>query len=378
MRLSSCFNANCSAQDMDQGMNMGDVGLDLPGFSAFDKLPKEKFERMARYNFPLDHQLNLQGVNAVTITEKPSDHDTIVHFLKTAPQHPKSDDDIALSNPVIGFERLRQVNMELTDRRHLLSDLFLLLTGHAIPDLKATYRTFNNVESLNSNNAELAAYSVDPLPEIQPAVCWGSKPPALDQLNQGFLDCARFAIPHLGGPAQGGVHLVAPNMFLEVAMPHESFSSAVLECRYEGAFGARAVYVLAGFDKNNETVNNGSAAAPGSSFRAHQVAADRRSYNGSALAFSAAYGDGQLRLYSHWLHVAHQPALTAGPAITVGQQPQVGLLSNRQVEFRMAQLGAWSMTGDVETFRKGVVAFRNLARMARVKRRAAVRESLKR
>ncbi|POS75471.1 hypothetical protein DHEL01_v206134 [Diaporthe helianthi] len=68
-------------------------------------------------------------------------------------------------------------------------------------------------------------------------------------------------------------------------------------------------------------------------------------YDGKSYAFSSTYHDGTLKLYAH-----HLTAPT-----TCGGQP----------EYHMTQLDTWGMTGNIQSFIRGVTAFRNLRDLAK-------------
>ncbi|KAJ6436190.1 glucose receptor git3 protein [Purpureocillium lavendulum] len=113
---------------------------------------------------------------------------------------------------------------------------------------------------------------------------------------------------------------VAPNFFFEAKGPDGSAIVAQRQACYVGGYGARAMRDL----------QNSGETEPG--------------YDGNAYTFSSTYHDGLLKLYTH--HVT-------APSSAEGRS-----------EYHMTQLDTWGMTGNIDSFRRGVTAFRNARDMA--------------
>lgn len=107
---------------------------------------------------------------------------------------------------------------------------------------------------------------------------------------------------------------VAPNFFLAVKGPDGSLSVAARQASYDGALGARAIYSLQSFKSEPR-------------------------YDDNAYTITSIYHGGQLKMYtSHPI----QPSIPGG-----------------RPGYIMTQIKTFSLTGDVDTFRKGAAAFRN-------------------
>jgi hypothetical protein len=124
---------------------------------------------------------------------------------------------------------------------------------------------------------------------------------------------------------------MAPNSFLEIKGPNGSTAVAGRQARYDGALGARAMHALQNYSK------------------------DELEYDGNAYAFSSTYHDGQLKLFTH--HITAPSALDS--------QPECRWPECRRPEYHMTQLGAWSVTNDIDDFRHGATAFRNARDLAK-------------
>ncbi len=119
------------------------------------------------------------------------------------------------------------------------------------------------------------------------------------------------------------LYSAVPNLFVEAKGCQRGFLVAKRQACLDGAVGARAMHALQ---------NYGETAGP--------------VYDGNAYSFSFIYyaGSGCLLLYAH-----HPVPMAAG----------------KGPEYHMTQIDSWAMTGNVDSFRKGATAFRNLREMAK-------------
>jgi len=355
---SSHLPANCASGNHQIMSIPADLGSGLPDLGNFINSPREKFERMASFDYPFDEELANQGISRIgTNDHRPVDYQWAVKSL-TQPRPPTGKQDLSLINPAAAFDKFRRLcTASWQSRQEMLMGLFPFLMGTALPNPAASWRVFGNVETL-ARDGSLLEDRYARLPQIQPAVFWASRY-QMSEVPANIRACARLAMPAVGGVPAGGPNpsvLVAPNMFLEICTPHEAIASAVLECRHNGAFGARAIYNISGYDEWTYT-------------QARPV--PPLDYDGRSLAFSAAYGDGQLKLFAHWMvwiHVTNGTQIQSfASSLSSIDQEQLP-----QVEYRMVQLGAWSISGDADTFKRGVIAFRNLVDLATTRRRGAI------
>ena len=110
-----------------------------------------------------------------------------------------------------------------------------------------------------------------------------------------------------------------PNFFAEAKAPRGSIDIAVRQAMYHGAFGARAMHY---------TRNSGSS----------------NDFDSKSYTFTATYASGFLSLYAHFLTQADGPTNSAC--------------------YHMSPLGSWALENSVDSFQKGVTAFRNLRDLA--------------
>lgn len=119
---------------------------------------------------------------------------------------------------------------------------------------------------------------------------------------------------------------VYPNFFVELKDPKYELSKAEQRARYSGAIGSRAIHRLRSF----------AVAEPGIVF------------DGNAYTITAIYHQESLRLY------AHHPVKPSAPGGVI--------------KYRMTLIDHIAMNGDLNSFRRGVTAFRNSREWARNKR----------
>jgi len=340
----------------------------------------EKFERMSQYNDGLEWRLTQEGLlgpEANVLSNRPSDFDQAVHFLNQ-PRYLQWDSRLLPRNdPYAAFNMFRYANAMAETHHDLVNAIFDFVANQPFKDSGEMYRVLKSVDFLPSSSStnvgmrdmdthlssppaqtevdftEPNYYTSIP-PNIQPAYCWGSNVSDLNPKLRDFPPLRRAALPFLTSTATNDLanydrYLLAPNLFLEVSKPHDPLAAAELECRMGGAFGARALYKLCTHHDYIRAAIIAAAAPPSVASGTTGSVPFSPSYHGEILSFSAGYGDGTLKLFAHWIH--HD----------VGSQEE-------KLEYRMIQLGAWAMTGEIDSFARGVVAFQNMVDLASVKR----------
>ena len=154
---------------------------------------------------------------------------------------------------------------------------------------------------------------VKPMPDIY----YGAKPEQIDRRVRDEL--GKYIIP------SSDTSLPAvPNFFLEGKSAKGRADVAARQACYDGAVGARAMHQL----------QNYGASTP--------------VYDGNAYTIASTYQDGHLQMYA-----------------THPTEPKV---PGGQPEYHMTRLKGYSVTGDVETFRKGAGAYRNARDWAKEQR----------
>lgn len=114
---------------------------------------------------------------------------------------------------------------------------------------------------------------------------------------------------------------VALNLFLEVKRPEGHHSVAQRQSCFDGTYGARSMHAL-------QTYGDTEPA-----------------YDGNAYTYSSTYCEGSLKLYAH--HIT-------APTTSLGRP-----------EYHMSYIDGWQMTGNMDTFRRGAAAFRNIRDLAK-------------
>ena len=153
-----------------------------------------------------------------------------------------------------------------------------------------------------------------PLVLAKPDIYYGSYPEELSRT-------VRNELGHRLIPGSIQDKPLAPNFFLEVKGPMGKLTVAKRQARYYGAIGARAIHSLQNYRENKPL------------------------YNGKPYAFSSIYCGSSLQLYAH--HVT-------------APETEGGLLG-----YHMTMIDGWEMTGNIDSFRRGATAFRNLRDLAK-------------
>ena len=222
---------------------------------------------------------------------------------------------LSLSSVIITEEKFREfkrANERVSKENKVTQKVIPMIQG-AIQDERCVEGdiTFTNLADLTS--AEL--------PKARPDLYYGARPEQLHRHIRNQL--SRYIIPSTSE------HLpLTPNFFLEAKGPDGSLAVALRQVLQDGALGARSIYTLQMYGQANPTFDN------------------------KAYTITSIYHFGTLTMFAHYI------AQPNGP----GTRP----------EYYMHQLNAWSMTGNRETFVKGLAAFRNARDWTEAQRNAMI------
>lgn len=180
------------------------------------------------------------------------------------------------------------------------------VVAHVIPMIMGEQEN-KSLLAINKGFRSLKPLTNDTIPSAKPDFYYGASSEDLHPDIRSEL--APLIIPAVKLP-------ILPNFFLEAKGPDGLASVASRQARYFGAIGARSMHHIQNYRQKN-------------SF-----------YDDNAYAFSSTYHYGLLALYAHHL---------TAPA-TPGGRP----------EYHMTQLKSFALPSDLETFIRGVTAFRNL------------------
>ena len=123
---------------------------------------------------------------------------------------------------------------------------------------------------------------------------------------------------------------IAPNFFLAVKGPDGSAAVAKRQACYDGALGARGMHSLQSYGQGNSVYNNAST-------------------------ITSIFHNGQLQMYTSYITPSSNP----------GARP----------EHHMTQVNAWGLTGNLETCRDGLRAYRNGRDWCKKQRDEAIRQA---
>ncbi|EEQ29627.1 hypothetical protein McanMca71_006708 [Microsporum canis] len=167
----------------------------------------------------------------------------------------------------------------------------------------------------------LAPLTDGTLAHAKPDHFFGARP---EQLNPEIRDkLCKFIIPS----TQTSLPML-PNFFLEAKGPDGLPIVATRQACYDGALGARGIYKLQSYK-------------------------EKPIYDNNAYTITSTYQSGQLKIYTN--HIA---------------APQD---SNGRPEYVMTELNAWSVAGNIDSFRQGVSAYRNARDWAKEQRDRLIR-----
>lgn len=155
------------------------------------------------------------------------------------------------------------------------------------------------------------------LAQAKPDYYEGSSP---SEIKQGIRDnLSEFIIPSTTKQRP-----MLPNLFFEAKGPTGIPTVAKLQACHDGALGARAIHQLRSYGKDPEAM-----------------------YDGNAYTVTATYNEGALAIY------AHHPTSSSGYRT---QETEAEITT----AYHMNRLGTWLLDDDIDGYRKGITAFRNL------------------
>ncbi|KAL5409511.1 hypothetical protein PMIN04_011020 [Paraphaeosphaeria minitans] len=204
-----------------------------------------------------------------------------------------------------------------------------------------------SVQSQSIQPAYLSNIAPDPSKPIRPFRKSGISFTNLEPLTDGTLKPGNPDIYHGARPEQLSRQIrtelgsqivpstqhdlpIAPNFFLAAKGPDGSIAVAGRQACYDGALGARGMASLEEYGQGGP-------------------------HYGTAHTISTIYHGGQLKMYTNHLVQPSSP----------GGRPK----------YHMTQINTWGMTGNADTFRQGVSAYRNVRDWARKRRDDLIRQA---
>ncbi|KAH8755666.1 hypothetical protein F5883DRAFT_686474 [Diaporthe sp. PMI_573] len=212
------------------------------------------------------------------------------------------------------FEDFQDASEEAKDEAEVMADVIPIISGT---------RKSNYPCARNTMFGHLKPLTDGTLAAAMPDIYYGTVPEQLDHPIRD--DLGELIVPSTTLDKS-----VAPNFFLDAKGPNGSGAVMMRQARYDGAVGARGIHALQ---------NYGVKASV---------------YDGRPYTYSATYygGTGTLQLYAHHL---------TAPASPEGEP-----------EYHMTQIDSYALTGNANTFRQGVTAFRNARDLAAQHRHAFI------
>lgn len=206
------------------------------------------------------------------------------------------------------FEAFLDVISEVSCGRDVVRRIYPLIAGdNDICSAKGC--RFSNLEKLTDGS----------IAKVSPDYYDGADPSNVDQ--EILAELSTFVKPLAKKDTP-----VYPNFFVELKGRKYEFSKAEQRARYSGAIGSRAIHRL----------------------RSFAIAEAGIVFDGNAYTITAIYHLETLRLYAH--HPV-KPSVPGGP-----------------ITYQMTLIGHFAMNGDLDSFRRGVIAFRNSREWAQNKR----------
>lgn len=196
------------------------------------------------------------------------------------------------------FDTFLQMNWQAKDEAEVVGSVIpLIMDEQENKSLLAINKGFRSLKPLTN----------DTVPSAKPDFYYGASSEDLHSDIRSEL--APLIVPGRKLP-------VLPNFFLEAKGPDGLASVASRQARYFGAIGARSMHHIQNYRQ------------------------EKPLYDDNAYTFSSTYHYGLLTLYAHHL---------TAPGNSRGRP-----------EYHMTQLKSFALTNDLETFIRGVTAFRNL------------------
>ncbi|PGH27177.1 hypothetical protein AJ80_01134 [Polytolypa hystricis UAMH7299] len=182
------------------------------------------------------------------------------------------------------------------------------------------FRQFKRADTLASKEKPVTTLVV-PLLDGNIICHYGARPEQLS--HQIREELSHYIIPSTQDD------LLMPNFFLEAKGPDELHVVATRQACYDGALGARGMHFLQSYQQEGPT------------------------YDNNTYTLTSIYHGGALKIYA--THV------------TTSEGP------DSRPEYITTQVNTWGMTGNPETFRQGISAYRNARDWAKEKRDEFIR-----
>ncbi len=192
--------------------------------------------------------------------------------------------------------------------------------AHVIPFLLGPDDLKLHPSGRNTLFGNIAALTDGTIVSAKPDIYYGASPFSLAAPVRNALSRTIVPSTMLEKP-------LAPNFFFEIKGPGGSAEIAERQARYSGAIGARAMHSLRAF-----------AVVP-------EGALSPDTFDGRVRTLSVTFCAGMLQLFAH--HVTAPTAASSQPT------------------YHMTLVDAWAMQGNIRSFRRGVIAFRNARDLAK-------------
>lgn len=248
--------------------------------------------------------------------QSPPEPENIDEILRTLSQPRASLSPSRFSND--DFRKFKRVDTQASKERKVMTTVIPIVEGD-VGDTKcvAGEIPFTNLDHLTNGT----------LVPGNPDLYYGARPEQLDrrirmELGSHIMPSTQEDLP------------IAPNFFVEVKGPDGSIAVAMRQLSYDMALGARGLNTL-------QTYNSSTSV-----------------YGNKAYTLGCTYQHGHLQMYTS------QPIPPSAPG--------------RQSGYVMTQLGGWSLTGNLETFRQGAAAYRNGRDWTKRQRDDAIKQANKR
>ena len=218
------------------------------------------------------------------------------------------------------FKKFKRANANARKEKQVTTSVIPIIEGE-IQDARCVSGgiRFTNLAPLTDEN----------LASGNPDIYYGARPEQLDRRvrNEPFQGNLSDRVV----PSTQHDLPILPNFLLAAKGPDGSLAVAGRQACYDGALGARAMNAVQSYQ--------------------HQ----EPFYDGKAYTITSIYHGGQLKMYTS------HPTKPAIP----GDRP----------EYIMSPINAWGMTGNIETFRKGATAYRNLRDWTKEQRDNAIKQA---
>ncbi|KAM4060165.1 hypothetical protein HRG_002228 [Hirsutella rhossiliensis] len=238
-----------------------------------------------------------------------------INALKRAIARPRPR-TLALSKIKQGFyDSFLAVHAQAVTKAHVMANVIPLIEGEAGGDHRAaTGIPFTNLEYLTQ----------EPIVAGQPDIFYGAPP---DVLVPELRDLRNMIVPSVNNDVP-----VLPNFFVSVTSPGGDHSTAMRQACYHGALGARGMQSLQSYKQPDPE------------------------FDSNTYTLTSIYHRGRLEMYA--THLTRP--------VVPGQLPG----------YAMTPVGQWSLNASPDTFRRGVLAWRNGRDWAQRQREDALKQAL--